>query len=162
MRKSEANRRLIEAEKGRVQPNIDEIYEPGDKIIFLHKDDKWEGPGTVAASDGNTFHVTLNGNYRKVAKCRSRRWFSEEDEIEASISSEDENEVAETSPTDDCYVTTSEVIDNRTDKLSEELSESLGKIQNDESGKATNECKEADDSCATNLKIRPKRNSMIV
>ena len=69
MRRAEANTRLVEAANGRIQPNLDETYAPEDLVIYLDKDDKWEGPGKVVGAEGNSVHIIQNGNFRKVAKC---------------------------------------------------------------------------------------------
>ena len=43
IRKSESNRRIKEALKVRVQANVDEVYEAGDKVVYIDKDNAWAG-----------------------------------------------------------------------------------------------------------------------
>ena len=54
LRKAEADRKLKAALKERIQPLMNTGYEKGDKIIFLDKNDKWEGLATVKATEWNS------------------------------------------------------------------------------------------------------------
>ena len=69
MRKSDASTRLKEVLKTRIQPSNDEVFEEGDTIITLNKDDEWEGPAKVITRESDTLHILFNGNMRKVAVC---------------------------------------------------------------------------------------------
>ena len=98
MRKAEANNRLKEAFNTRIQPYHDIIYQPGDEIIYLNKDDKWDGPAKVAGTESKTLHILQNGTMRKVAMCRARPWNENvtEDDAEEPAENSDvsqENEV---------------------------------------------------------------------
>ena len=98
MRKAEANNRLKEAFNTRIQPYHDIIYQPGDEIIYLNKDDKWDGPAKVAGTESKTLHILQNGTMRKVAMCRARPWNENvtEDDTEEPAENSDvsqENEV---------------------------------------------------------------------
>ena len=101
-RQADANRRLKDAEKARVQPYNDQKYSPGDLIMFLDKEDQWNGPGEVQGTESQTIFVTHNGNLKKVASCRSRPWFVDSDEEEKSKyvndgESSDEHEIIDIS-----------------------------------------------------------------
>ena len=69
MRKNDANKRLREALRARIQPYQDITFEAGDLIIALNKDDEWEGPVKVIAREASTLPLLYNSNVRKVAKC---------------------------------------------------------------------------------------------
>ena len=95
MRKSEANNRLKEAFNTRIQPYHDAVYQPGDEIIYLNKDDKWDGPATVAATESKTLHILQNGTLRKVALCKARPWneslFEDEEDETPDLEEPDES-----------------------------------------------------------------------
>ena len=86
MRKAEANNRLKEAFNTRIQPYHDIIYQPGDEVIYLNKDDKWDGPARVSATESKTLHVLQNGTLRKIATCRARPWNENASTDEENIS----------------------------------------------------------------------------
>ena len=72
---------------------MDEVYEKGDKLVFLDKNDVWDGPATVEAVESKTIFVLHNGNLKKVATCRARRWIDDviegdEPEDEKDLTSE--------------------------------------------------------------------------
>ena len=71
---------------------MDEVYEKGDKVLFLDKNDVWDGPATVEAVESKTIFVLHNGNLKKVATCRARRWI--DDAIEGD-EPEDEDPTSE-------------------------------------------------------------------
>ena len=83
-RQADSCRRLKDAEKSRIHPYHDAKYTPGDKIMFLDKEDQWNGPAEVQGSESKTIFVTHNGTLKKVATCRSRPWFDENSEENSS------------------------------------------------------------------------------
>ena len=60
--------------KVRNQPNIDKVYDVNNKVIFLDKNNDWDGPGNVVGTDANIVFVHHNGNYKRISKCNVRRW----------------------------------------------------------------------------------------
>ena len=97
LRQADASSRLKEAIKARIQPYNDKVYEIGDKIMFLNKDDDWDGPGTVKAIESKTVWIMHNGQLNKVASCRMRPWFEEDDASEEDTDEdgmEDSDEVS--------------------------------------------------------------------
>ena len=89
MRKAEANNRLKEALNSRIQPYHDIVYQPGDIIIYLNKDDKWDGPAKVAACESKTLHILQNGTMRKIATLKARPWNENSVDDDVEISEED-------------------------------------------------------------------------
>ena len=47
MKKAEAEDKIKEALKTRVQASVDKVYGHADKVIFIDKDNYWAGPGKV-------------------------------------------------------------------------------------------------------------------
>ena len=74
MRKADSSNRLKEALNSRIQPHHDAKYSPGDTIIYLNKDNKWDGPAEVITMESKTIHILQNGTIRKVSMCKARHW----------------------------------------------------------------------------------------
>ena len=86
LRQADASSRIREAIKSRIQPYHDQVYERGDQVLFLNKDDEWDGPGMVQGIESKSIWITHNGQMKKVASCRMRPWIEEQEE---STSDED-------------------------------------------------------------------------
>ena len=74
LRKADASVRLKEALKSRMQPSSNETYEHGDWILFLNKEDKWDGPAMVVTKESQTLHILHNGIMKKTAVSKQESW----------------------------------------------------------------------------------------
>ena len=92
-RQADSSRRLKDAEKSRIQPFHDQKYEKGDLIMFLDKDDQWDGPAVVQGTESKTIFVSHNGTMKKVASCRARPWYDDTDQGDLLDDSNDESEI---------------------------------------------------------------------
>ena len=92
-RQADSSRRLKDAEKSRIQPFHDQKYEKGDLIMFLDKDDQWDGPAVVQGTESKTIFVSHNGTMKKVASCRARPWYDDIDQGDLLDDSNDESEI---------------------------------------------------------------------
>ena len=89
MRRADANNRLKEGLNTRMQPYHDIIYKQDDEIIYLNKEDKWEGPANVVTVESKTLHILQNGTIRKIAACKARLWpGDDESELDEDLVSE--------------------------------------------------------------------------
>ena len=140
IRKADASRRLKDAIKARIQPYNDKIYELGDKIIFLDKNDQWDGPAIIQAMESKTLFVLHNGNLKKVATCKARPWIEE-------ISGESDSEENDESDTenDETIVTDAESLTNS------EIEVQVIEAENEEN----------EDLIENNVDRRPKRGSTV-
>ena len=116
MRKADANNRLKEGLNSRIQPNNDTVFEHDDQIIYLNKDNKWDGPAKVITKESKTLHILQNGTVRKIATCNARPWNEEiyEEDSEDDIQEELNDVEYATEVMDDgekAEVTTQEVIE---------------------------------------------------
>ena len=87
-RQADCSRRLKDAEAARIQPYHDRIYQAGDKIDFLDKDDQWDGPAIVQGTESKTIFVSHNGQMKKVAVSRARPYNDGLTEIDEDIDTE--------------------------------------------------------------------------
>ena len=87
---------MKDAEAARIQPYHDRIYQVGDKIDFLDKDDQWDGPATVQGTESKTIFVSHNGQMKKVAVSRARPYNGDP----AEIDEDSDNEVKVTKQVD--------------------------------------------------------------
>ena len=81
---------------------MDRLYEEGEQILFLNKNDKWDRPAEVQSIKGKTIFIHHNGEMKKVALCRARPLFegsSDVDELESDQEKKDNDcdDIKETS-----------------------------------------------------------------
>ena len=75
------------------------------RLESFPKDDQWDGPGEVQATESKTIWITHNGQLKKVASCRLRPWIQETESSEAEESTDDEEESDWEVPVDDAQET---------------------------------------------------------
>ena len=70
-RKTDSNERLQKAITQQMYGSQDEIYEPGDSVLFKENGkDRWSGPSKVTSVEGSKVRVIHSRYERTVAKCR--------------------------------------------------------------------------------------------
>ena len=78
-RNADSSDRLKRALKSRIPAYNDEIYQPGDKILFQDENNKWTGPATVIDQAGRTVSYIWNGTRgRSTHVCRAQRYYTDE------------------------------------------------------------------------------------
>ena len=166
LRQADTNSRIKDAIKSRIQPYHDQIYEKGDKVIYLNKDDDWDGPGEVQAIESKTIWITQNGQLKKVASCRLRPWIEESESSESEESTDDEEESDLEVPVEEVESTEPGNIENSEHKtLSESISSSEIEptIGSSEEQKKSTRRMENDEmlECDKHEDLRPKRGSLV-
>ena len=156
IRRADASRRLKDAVNARIQPYMDATYGKGDKIVFLDKNDVWNGPATVEATESKTIFALHNGNLKKVASCRARPWVEDVTEESDIDDDTDEEEIVDTLESDASVV---EQTDEVTTIGSEESITAGNPLEHDEAWEV-NENKDTKDN--ENSERRPLKGSEVV
>ena len=120
MVKADHSDRIERALKQKQVPSyMDTVFERGNNVLFLDKDDKWTGPAEVEAVDGATLVLKYNGNVRHVHKCRAQ--MENKDELVASdeedSNDESENDTTEDEDTEESNVAASDEFDENIERI---------------------------------------------
>ena len=153
LRQADASSRLKEAIKSRIQPYLDQVYERGDQVLFLNKDDEWDGPGKVQATESKTVWITHNGQMKKVASCRLRPWTEDQEE------SDEESTEEET--TDDDESDWEEPVNPSEEVVVEEVTQQRDAIADEEVKTASKGLDELIE-CGKHEETRPTRGSQVI
>ena len=117
MVKADSSDRIKRALKQKQVPGyLDIVYERGDNVLFIDKNDEWCGPAEIEAVDGCNVILKYNGNPRNVHKCNVRLLnesdlpMEDEESTEDDTSSEEEDEENEETDVEVISVTKKDIM----------------------------------------------------